>query len=123
MKLIIAGTRWLTDIVKVESTIEQVLGVTGWTPSEVVSGLADGPDTIGRSWAIRNGIATKDFEPNWKRYPKIAGFMRNEDMGNYADALIAVWNGKSSGTKNMIDIMRKLNKPYRVVIDYQIPAF
>jgi hypothetical protein len=72
--------------------------------TEVVSGRAAGVDTLGETWAEINKIPIKLFPPDRKRYgwPR-AAFRRNEEMGDYADALIALWDGKSHGTKHMID--------------------
>ena len=84
-----------------------------WWNTEVVSGRAKGPDTFGEWWALSHGSAIKFFPVDWKLGPK-AGFIRNEQMGDYADALIAFWDGKSGGTKHMIEYMMKLGKPIRV---------
>ncbi len=81
---------------------------------EIVSGRAKGPDTFGEWWAlVLNGGNIKFFPADWKLGSK-AGFIRNEQMGDYADALIAFWDGKSRGTKHMIEYMMKLGKPIRV---------
>jgi hypothetical protein len=84
-----------------------------WWDVEIVSGRAKGPDTFGEWWALSHGSAIKFFPADWKLGPK-AGFIRNEQMGDYADALIAFWDGKSGGTKHMIEYMMKLGKPIRV---------
>ena len=84
-----------------------------WWDVEIVSGRAKGPDTFGEWWALSHGSAIKFFPVDWKLGPK-AGFIRNEQMGDYADALIAFWDGKSGGTKHMIEYMMKLGKPIRV---------
>lgn len=84
-----------------------------WWNAEIVSGRAKGPDTFGEWWALSHGSPIKFFPADWKLGPK-AGFIRNEQMGDYADALIAFWDGKSGGTKHMIDYMMKLGKPIRV---------
>jgi len=95
MKLIIAGGRdyflskeeysWL-DIIKSDVT-------------EVISGGAKGVDSCGERWAERNGIKIKRFIPQWKRFGKRAGMLRNKDMAFYADALAIFPGGK--GTENM----------------------
>lgn len=84
-----------------------------WWDVEIVSGRAKGPDTFGEWWALSHGSSIKFFPADWKLGPK-AGFIRNEQMGDYADALIAFWDGKSGGTKHMIEYMMKLGKPIRV---------
>jgi hypothetical protein len=47
------------------------------------------------------------FPADWDRYGKAAGYIRNETMAANAEALIALWDGRSPGTKHMIDIARK----------------
>lgn len=111
MKLIIAGSRCITDYDLVKWVVDRVIDFTGFKITEVVSGKASGVDTLGEDWANENHIPIKPFEPDWKKYGYVAGFMRNYEMGDYADILIAIWDDKSSGTKDMMDYMKKLNKP------------
>lgn len=80
--------------------------------SEVVSGTAKGVDTFGELWAKDNNIPIKRMPANWARWGRFAGFYRNVDMGEYCDQAIIVWDGSSKGTLHMIDIMKRLNKPY-----------
>lgn len=75
---------------------------SNFTISEVVSGGAKGCDTYGEAWAKVNNIEIRRFPADWDRYGKGAGPIRNEEMAQYAEALIAVWDGRSSGTKDMI---------------------
>ena len=70
---------------------------------ELVSGCAGGVDRLGEKYADFYGIPVKQFPANWETYGKRAGFMRNIQMAEYADALIAVWDGVSSGTRHMIN--------------------
>lgn len=97
MKVIIAGPRDLWDRQAVERGIRE-----GPFPiSEVVCGDAKGIDTVGAQWAADNDIPVKHFPADWGTHGKRAGFMRNAEMAEYADALIAVDVG-SPGTANMI---------------------
>ncbi len=107
MKVIVAGSRSIHSFEAVARAIER----SGFSISEVVSGGAEGVDQIGKGWAYAHSIPSKQFNPAWKENGKAAGPMRNREMAKYADALIAVWDGKSRGTKNMIEEMKKLNKP------------
>lgn len=107
MKVIIAGGRDFTDRETVlDAIIESEFDIT-----EVVSGGAKGVDAIGEEFAKAAGITVRVFEADW--YPngvlfKGAGNIRNGQMAEYADALIAVWDGESRGTKDMIFKARKL---------------
>ena len=99
MKTIIAGSREITDIKYVEQAIEE----SGFTITEVFSGTARGVDLLGESWALANQIPIKRYKADWNKHGKKAGILRNIAMVNYADALIAVWDGESKGTKHCID--------------------
>ena len=100
MKVIIAGTRTLTNwkfFVDLLDTVDR----SQWT--EVVSGGAYGADEFGERYAAIHNIPVRVFPADWKKYGNAAGPIRNKQMAEYADALVAVWDGKSRGTKNMID--------------------
>lgn len=102
VKTIIAGSRSINNYQEVYKAIRE----SGFPITEVVSGGARGVDRLGEVFANAEGIPIKRFEPDWSR-GKGAGFARNWDMAYYADALIAVWDGESSGTQQMIDCARK----------------
>lgn len=55
------------------------------------------------------------FKADWDKHGKAAGFKRNTEMAKYADALIAFWDGKSKGTKHMIDTAKSHNLKVRVI--------
>lgn len=111
MKVIIAGSRSIDDYAALERAVRE----SGFKITEVVSGTAYGVDLLGEAWAMQNAVAIRQFYPAWNlpdgRVDKGAGIKRNMQMGRYADALIALWDGKSKGTKHMVEFMRKLNKP------------
>lgn len=104
MKTIIAGSREGFE------GLDLLLAVieSGFEITEVVSGGARGVDRLGERWAEMEGVPIKQFIPDWNGpHKKAAGHVRNRAMGDYADALIALWNGESKGTKGMIDYARK----------------
>ena len=105
MKTIIAGSREGV----VYADVEKAMKLCGWIPSEIVSGGARGVDTLGEHWAAYNKCPVKRFLPDWNKFGKSAGFRRNAEMGNYADALVAIWDGKSRGTLNMIEYASSKN--------------
>lgn len=84
--------------------------------TEVVCGGAKGADTLGKQWATTFRVNVKSFEAEWNLFGKGAGHKRNMAMGDYASGAIAFWNGKSKGTKHLIDYMRKIGKPVKVVM-------
>jgi hypothetical protein len=99
MKTIIAGSR---EGISYEDVVKAMESCP-WTPTEVVSGKARGADTFGEQWANENNIPIKEFPADWERLGRKAGTLRNMQMGDYADALVAVWDGSSRGTRHMIN--------------------
>lgn len=108
MKCIIAGSRTIGDYPLLLKAIER----SGFSITEVICGEAIGVDKLGRQWAIANDIPIISMPANWNLHKKAAGPIRNKQMADVADACIALWDGKSPGTRNMIDNMIKQNKPY-----------
>lgn len=82
----------------------------------IVSGCAKGADTLAIKFAKENNFLLKKFPAEWDKYGKKAGFLRNQEMAKYSDALIAFWDGKSKGTKHMIDIARQEKLLTRVIM-------
>lgn len=78
---------------------------------KIISGMAKGADTLAIRYADEHKLTKILFPANWKLYPRTAGFLRNEDMLCIATHLIAFWDGKSSGTKHMIDIAQEKGIP------------
>lgn len=103
MKVIIAGSRDITGIDVVEFAIAR----SGFEITQVISGACRGVDKLGEQWAKENNIPIDLCPADWAKDPKRAGYLRNEVMGSKADALIAIWDGKSPGTKNMISIAKR----------------
>tara|TARA_R110000851_G_C12662506_1_gene521600 strand:+ start:50 stop:466 length:417 start_codon:yes stop_codon:yes gene_type:complete len=132
LKLIIAGGRDFTSRKVVLDALCSIIKAKGLKKSEVeiVSGLAKGPDTIGLQIAMDNGMPYKKFKADWKditregavirsnkygKYDALAGIKRNHDMGDYAEELLAIWDGVSTGTEDMITYMQKLGKEVTIV--------
>lgn len=84
----------------------------------IVCGMATGADTLGRNYAISNGLEVLEFPANWNKYGKSAGYLRNKEMASIADSAIVFWDGRSKGSKHMINIMHELGKPV-VAISYE----
>jgi hypothetical protein len=98
MKTIIAGSRTVTELAEVSKAVRE----SGFAVTEVVSGGARGVDALGEEWANQAGVPVKLFPADWKKYGRGAGPIRNSHMAEYSEALIAVWDGKSRGTKDMV---------------------
>lgn len=111
MKVIVAGSRTITALAPVARALEY----SGFPVTEVVSGGARGADRLGEEWARLQGIPVMLIPAAWGLHGKAAGPRRNSQMAAYADALVAVWDGKSRGTEDMIEQMRTLGKPVFVL--------
>lgn len=113
MRVIIAGSRGITDPSLVWDAIQSAPFFAQMT--EVVHGGAKGVDQLA---SVLTSVKwpEKVFQPDWNTHGRAAGPIRNRQMAEYADALVAVWDGVSRGTANMIAEMRKLGKPVHVVV-------
>jgi len=134
MKDIVASSRSITDYELVKKVIQE----SKFDITEIICGGANGVDNLGRDYGLEFGIAIRYFIPDWnditveicriginkygKKYNKLAGHNRNQEMCNYAKenngGLILIWDGKSSGSKHMLSIAKKaelkiLNMLYR----------
>jgi hypothetical protein len=74
---------------------------------KIVSGGAYGADSLGKRYAEDNNIPIKIYYPNWNKYGKAAGMIRNKDIVNNSTHILAFWDGKSKGTKNSIELAKK----------------
>jgi YspA, cpYpsA-related SLOG family len=110
MRVIIAGSRSIDDYAKVCDAIQQ----SGFAISRVVSGLAGGVDMLAVRYALEQGLPCDPFPAEWKKWGRRAGYLRNQQMAQYADALIAVWDGKSPGTRHMIEVAKARGLPVYV---------
>ena len=113
MKVIIAGGRDFDDYTLLKRKCDELLKDV--SDIEIVSGAANGADRLGERYAKEKGYPVKQFPADWKRYGNSAGIKRNAEMANYAEMLIAFWDGKSRGTKNMIDVATTKNFRVEVI--------
>ena len=117
MKLILAGSRnFDLDIGSIQNIIDIIFPMTVPLPTEVVCGCCKGIDLSGANWAEFQGIPIKRFKPDWDGLGRKAGPIRNQQMAEYGNVLLLVWDGKSKGSANMKKQMEALNKPvYEIV--------
>ena len=117
MKIIIAGSRTTTSYQDVrDGIIQSGLWKKYGNSIEVVSGNARGVDRLGEEFAKRNGLICHVMPADWGNLGKRAGIVRNCQMGDFSDELLAIYDGVSPGTKQMIAYMQKLGKPVHVYI-------
>jgi hypothetical protein len=109
LSVIVAGSREILDVLSENGQrriVAEAIDKSGFPVAEVVSGTARGVDQIGEEWAAEHDVPVKRFPADWNQHGKAAGYIRNEEMAKYADALVAVHVNESSGTGHMIDIGR-----------------
>jgi len=109
MKVAVIGSRNFNDYELVKTTLSP-LNIT-----LLVSGGAKGADSFGERYANENNIETLIFKPDWEKHGKAAGMIRNTDIVNNADTIIAFWDGESKGTKDSITKAEKLGKNIIIV--------
>lgn len=116
MKCIIAGSRSITDYNFLLNAIEE----SKFKITEVISGGALGVDSLGEQWANEHTIPILKFIPEWKKYGKVAGHIRNEKMAKYVapdGGCIILHDGKSPGSSNMRKTAKKMGlKLFYIVV-------
>lgn len=106
----IVGTRTFIDYNKFYNTISHIQDMT-----HIVSGGAEGTDKLAERYARDRNIPITVIKPQWELYGKSAGPIRNRQIVEASDVIIAFWDYSSKGTKSTIDISNKLGKPCYVV--------
>lgn len=124
MRIIVAGGRDFDDYELLKYTLKKYLeelDIVDLSQIVIISGAARGADTLGEHFAYDYEIAVRRFPAKWDELGKRAGWVRNAEMAKYAaekhGVLFAFWNGKSRGTKNMIDLANRYGLEVHVV-DY-----
>ena len=115
MKIIVAGSRGYTNKKKVFRILDAVY--KKYPDIEIVTGLARGPDSYGKEWAIENGVPYHEFPAKWDKYGKSAGYKRNQEMAEFSDVLIAFHLNNSRGTMHMINLAKKHGLKVKVYIN------
>lgn len=106
MKIAVIGSRCI-----------QISDIKEYIPdgaTEIVSGGAKGVDMCARTYAQRNGLILTEFLPEYNKFGRAAPLRRNLQIIDYADVVIAIWDGKSKGTAYVIEQCKKQNKPIKV---------
>ena len=115
-RIIIAGGRDFNDYNLLKEKVNNLISEKRKTHQiYIVSGKARGADSLGEKYANENGLNIMEFPADWDKHGKSAGYKRNLEMAENADALIAFWDGESRGTKHMIDIAKEKNLLTRII--------
>lgn len=105
MKLAIVGSRDFNDYEFLKKIIDY------HSCTQIISGGARGADRLAKRYAAEHGIPIKEFLPDWDTHGKAAGYLRNEQIVETCDELVAFWDGESRGTKHSITLAEKASKP------------
>ena len=125
MKLAIVGSRTFDDFMLLNETVYSYF-MSEFKPGHleaIISGGAKGADSVAKRWAMINSVDTEDFKaveyfeflPDWESDGKAAGFIRNKEIVNACDMVLAFWDGKSKGTEHTIKLARLAKKPTFIV--------
>lgn len=117
MKTIIAGGRDFNNYTLLREKCDEIIDSN---LTEIVSGRAKGADTLGEQYAKERGYSVKLFPADWKTHGRKAGPIRNKQMADYGEMLIAFWDGKSKGTQHMINLAEKKGLMVEVYNPFEI---
>lgn len=107
MKVAVIGSRGL----KVDNLGEYLPEGT----TEIISGGAKGVDACAREYAIAHNIKLTEFLPEYKKYGRNAPLLRNISIIERADVVLAFWDGKSRGTKFVIERCYDIGKRIYII--------
>lgn len=109
MKVAVIGSRTFNDYEEVKRTLSTI------KISTLISGGAKGADSLGERYANENNIPKTIFLPDWEKHGKAAGMIRNTDIINECELVVAFWDKSSKGTKDSIDKANKLGKKVLII--------
>lgn len=107
MKLLIAGSRSITDI-----------DISEYIPADtslIISGGANGVDSLAEQYADKKRISKLILRPRYDLYRRAAPLKRNDEMVEICDKVLIFWDGVSKGTKHTIDYANKIGKPIEII--------
>ena len=116
-RIIIAGGRSFSDYKLLKDKLDYYLRdkVRQGYEIIIISGTANGADKLGERYAMERSYKIERYPADWNKYKKAAGYRRNVQMSEVANACVVFWDGISPGSKHMIDIATNKGLPLRVV--------
>ena len=105
----VIGSRNFSNYELLQKTLDEIPGI-----KKVISGGAAGADSLAEQWAKEHSVDTVIYKPDWAKYGRGAGVVRNRLIIEDCDWCIAFWDGTSKGTQSSIEHARKLNKKLTV---------
>jgi hypothetical protein len=115
ISLAVIGSRDFNDYKFLQDSILKFEEENGCDIIEIVSGGAPGADTLAEKFADENNLRKRIFPADWERFGKQAGYLRNVDIVNHADHILAFWDQQSPGTKHSIDLAHAWKKPVTIM--------
>jgi hypothetical protein len=109
MKVAVIGSRTFNSYESVVNVLSKI------NITEIISGGAKGADSLGERYAKDNDIPTQIFLPDWQTHGKKAGFLRNTQIIEACEMVVAFWDGESRGTKDSLDKAEKLGKKILII--------
>ena len=109
-KIVVAGCRSYKDYRQAKEFISTCLSEYADDTIFILSGGCFGADKFGEMYAAENGFSVEIYSADWERYGRAAGPKRNREMAKDCDEIICFWDGKSRGTKSLIEYGRKFGK-------------
>ena len=103
LRVIVAGSRGITDPLIVNPALDQALAGYSVMEFEIVSGMADGPDILGKEWAEDRLVNVVEVPANTERFGGQATDLANGIMADISDAAIVFWDGQSHTSKRLIN--------------------
>ena len=114
-KIVVCGCRDFDDYLMLSKELDSYFANLRHYSITIVSGGANGADKLGERYARERGLKVEVHAALWEQFGKSAGVIRNQEMADISDAVIAFWDGESRGTKNMIECAKQANIPCKVI--------
>lgn len=111
MIVAVIGSRNFSDYNLLESTLISMPKIT-----QIISGGAKGADSLAATYAVQHQLPLVIFKPDWKTYGKGAGIVRNRQIMEVAEMVVAFWDGTSKGTANSLKLAKSNDIPIRIVL-------
>jgi hypothetical protein len=107
MKIAVVGSRTFNDYALLKQWLDKLHAIE--PINLIISGGARGADSLSEQWAL------EIFKPDWNKFGKRAGFLRNVDIVTAAEGVIAFWDGTSRGTQHSINLAKEQGKPIKII--------
>lgn len=113
MRLAVIGSRDFNDYILLSMELDIIVQQNNI--NTIISGGARGADYLAKEYAINNNLMYKEFPADWNKFGSSAGFIRNKDIVDDCNYLVAFWDNKSKGTKHSIELAYHQNKLLKII--------